>query len=174
MSEPRRQFSLEFKREAMQLIVQQGLSVAEAARRLDVRESLLRRWRKGQITMASDTNDPNGKRRVTFKGLDGKRRTIRLGQCSERIANDVRRHVEAILSAAAADSAIDQRTADWLGKVSDDLHSKLVAVGLVNPRNSAPADVTTFGRCVDQHRESRSHLKGGHADGDRLRIEQRG
>lgn len=46
MSESRRQFSVEFKREAVQLIVQQGLSVAEAARRLDVRESLLRRWRK--------------------------------------------------------------------------------------------------------------------------------
>lgn len=46
MSERRRQFTVEFKREAVQLIVKQGLSVAEAARRLDVRESLLRRWRK--------------------------------------------------------------------------------------------------------------------------------
>ena len=46
MSEPRRQFSLEFKREAVQMIVHPGLSVAEAARRLDVRDSLLRKWRK--------------------------------------------------------------------------------------------------------------------------------
>lgn len=42
----RRTFTLEFKREAVELIRQQGLSVAEAARRLDVRETLLRRWRK--------------------------------------------------------------------------------------------------------------------------------
>lgn len=42
----RRTFTLEFKREAVELIWQQGLSVAEAARRLDVRETLLRRWRK--------------------------------------------------------------------------------------------------------------------------------
>ena len=46
MSEPRRQFSLEFKREAVQMIVHPGLSVAEAARRLDMRDSLLRKWRK--------------------------------------------------------------------------------------------------------------------------------
>jgi transposase len=46
MSEPRRQFTVEFKREAVQLIVQQGLSVTEAARRLEVRSNLLRKWRK--------------------------------------------------------------------------------------------------------------------------------
>lgn len=42
----RRMFTAEFKREAVELIRKQGLSVAEAARRLDVRETLLRRWRK--------------------------------------------------------------------------------------------------------------------------------
>jgi transposase len=42
----RRVFTAEFKREAVELIRKQGLSVAEAARRLDVRETLLRRWRK--------------------------------------------------------------------------------------------------------------------------------
>lgn len=42
----RRRFSVEFKREAVQLVEQQGLSFAEAARRLDVRENLLRKWRQ--------------------------------------------------------------------------------------------------------------------------------
>ena len=42
----RRTFTAEFKREAVELIRKQGLSIAEAARRLDVRETLLRRWRK--------------------------------------------------------------------------------------------------------------------------------
>ncbi len=45
-SRVRRQFTDEFKREAVQLVEQQGLSFAEAARRLDVRENLLRRWRQ--------------------------------------------------------------------------------------------------------------------------------
>jgi transposase len=46
MSESRRQFTVEFKQEAVQLIVQQGLSVTEAAQRLDVGANLLRKWRK--------------------------------------------------------------------------------------------------------------------------------
>ena len=46
MSEARRQFTVEFKREAVQLLEKQGLSVSEAARRLDVGTNLLRKWRK--------------------------------------------------------------------------------------------------------------------------------
>ena len=45
MSEPRRHFTVEFKQQAVQLVMKEGLSVAEAARRLDVRPNLLRRWR---------------------------------------------------------------------------------------------------------------------------------
>jgi transposase len=45
MSEPRRRFTVEFKKEAVQMVVQQGLSVAEAARRLDIGPKLLRKWR---------------------------------------------------------------------------------------------------------------------------------
>lgn len=45
-SNVRRRFSVEFKREAVQLVESQGLSVAEAARRLDVCENLLRKWRQ--------------------------------------------------------------------------------------------------------------------------------
>ena len=55
MSEPRRNFTREFKQEAVQLVEQQGLAVAEAARRLDVRPNLLRRWRNqlGQAGQSS-------------------------------------------------------------------------------------------------------------------------
>jgi transposase len=45
MSEPRRTYSAEFKREAVALVVQQGLSFVEAARRLGIRDSLLRKWK---------------------------------------------------------------------------------------------------------------------------------
>jgi transposase len=40
----RRTFTSEFKREAVELIRKQGLSVVEAARRLDVHANLLRKW----------------------------------------------------------------------------------------------------------------------------------
>lgn len=42
----RRSFSREFKVEAVRLVRERGVSVAQAARDLDVHENLLRRWVK--------------------------------------------------------------------------------------------------------------------------------
>ena len=43
---PRRAFTREFKVEAVALVPRQGLSVAEAARRLEIGQNLLRKWRE--------------------------------------------------------------------------------------------------------------------------------
>ena len=43
---PRRAFTREFKIEAVSLVTRQGLSVAEAARRLEIGQNLLRKWRE--------------------------------------------------------------------------------------------------------------------------------
>ena len=40
----RRQFSREFKFEAVRLVKERGVSVAQAARDLDVHENVLRKW----------------------------------------------------------------------------------------------------------------------------------
>jgi transposase len=45
MSSSRRTYTLEFKQEAVSLVTQQGLSVAEAARRLGIHPNLLRTWK---------------------------------------------------------------------------------------------------------------------------------
>ena len=50
----RRQFSREFKREAIQLVTTRGVSVAQAAKDLDVHVTVLRRWIKQY------GNDPAG------------------------------------------------------------------------------------------------------------------
>ena len=42
----RRQFSREFKLEAVRLVKERGVSMAQASRDLDVGESILRRWIK--------------------------------------------------------------------------------------------------------------------------------
>ena len=44
----RRQFSREFKREAVRLVKERGVSVAQAARDLDVHENVLRKWVREQ------------------------------------------------------------------------------------------------------------------------------
>lgn len=50
---PRRIFTKELKREAIKLIIEQGLTLAEAGRKLDIETKLLRTWRdqqeRGQI-----------------------------------------------------------------------------------------------------------------------------
>jgi transposase len=42
----RRRYTEDFKREAVALVTEQGYSVAEAARSLDVGENQIRRWRQ--------------------------------------------------------------------------------------------------------------------------------
>jgi transposase len=46
MSSSRRTYASEFKREAVLLVTKQGLSLAEAARRLGVHPNLLRTWKQ--------------------------------------------------------------------------------------------------------------------------------
>ena len=46
MSRTRSTYTAEFKLQAVKMITEQKLSVAEAARRLDVGENLLRNWKK--------------------------------------------------------------------------------------------------------------------------------
>ena len=44
----RRKFSREFKLEAVKLVVERGVSVAQASRDLDVHENVLRKWVREQ------------------------------------------------------------------------------------------------------------------------------
>src|SRR3954447_21912393 len=46
MAKSRRTYTREFKIEAVKLVTQQGLSVAEAARSLGIRENQLRTWKQ--------------------------------------------------------------------------------------------------------------------------------
>jgi transposase len=50
MPRPRSTYTAEFKLAAVKMITEQKLSVAEAARRLDVGENLLREWRKAFLS----------------------------------------------------------------------------------------------------------------------------
>jgi hypothetical protein len=100
--------------------------------------------------MASISNQPGGKRTIQFMGLDGKRRSIRLGKTSKAIAETVSAHVQAILNAAEAGIPVDPKTTVWLSEIGDDLHSKLSRVGLVTPRGpaaTAPAVITVAEVC---------------------------
>jgi transposase len=49
MARPRSTYTAEFKLRAVKMVTDQKLSVAEAARQLDVGENLLREWRKAHL-----------------------------------------------------------------------------------------------------------------------------
>ena len=108
--------------------------------------------------MASVVSDPNGFHRVVFKGLDGKRRPLRLGKCSEKFAIAVADHVEAILNQALMPSRpLPRATAEWLAEMSPVMEKKLVAVGLIHPRDNCKA--LTLGEFLDAYIQRRSDVK---------------
>ena len=60
MTRKRRSFSSEFKLEAASLVLDQGYSVVEASRSLDVGENILRRWVK-QLQQEREGTTPTSK-----------------------------------------------------------------------------------------------------------------
>ena len=68
MKKPRRSFSTEFKHDAAALVIDQGYTVAEACRSLDIGETALRRWvdqllaERGGVTPKSKAMTPEQQR----------------------------------------------------------------------------------------------------------------
>lgn len=78
--------------------------------------------------MASLTKD----RRILFKAVDGKRKTLRLGKIPIKQAQLITRHVERLIACQLDGSAPPDETSRWLAGVSTALHERLERVGLVN------------------------------------------
>ncbi len=93
--------------------------------------------------MASVVTDPNGFKRVVFKGLDGKRRPIRLGKCSEKDAIAVAGHVEEIVKAAILIKAEARATSEWLADLSPIMEAKLVR-RTESPEMQKPPEIRGF------------------------------
>lgn len=108
--------------------------------------------------MASIGSDPNGLKRILFVGKDGKRRTIRLGKASMKQAEAVKVKVESLVTAALLTGSMDDETARWIAELADDMHGKLAAVGLIQPRQSMK-----LGAFLDAYVEGRADVKSGTA-----------
>jgi integrase len=86
--------------------------------------------------MPSVSSDRNGRWRVGFVGGDGKRYTVRLGQCARRDAEAVARRIAELNTAASLGQPIARDTAEWVGRIGDVLHDRLARVHLVEPRRA--------------------------------------
>ena len=109
--------------------------------------------------MASITNEPNGRRTIQFVASDGKRKSIRLGKVSKKIAKGIKRYVEELNTANIANHPIGRDTAQWLSETDEKLYCKLVAVGLVAERVSASQ--SRLGDFLDAYISGRSDVTDG-------------
>jgi len=76
--------------------------------------------------MASVVRDPGGRKRILFVGPDRKRKAIRLGKVSQKVADAVNVKVESLVSAGVT-GHLDNETAAWvaaLGDVMADYHAR--------------------------------------------------
>lgn len=106
--------------------------------------------------MASITKEANGRRTIQFVGKDRKRRSIRLGKVSAKLANEIKTRIEALNSAALTGHSIDGETARWVAQLDQAFADKLAAVGLIQHRvgNSA-----TLGAWLDDYIANRTDVK---------------
>jgi len=107
--------------------------------------------------MASIGKDPGGLRRILFVAPDGKRKTIRLGKATQRTAEGVKAKVESLVAAALTGQSPDDETSRWAASLDTAMHNKLVAVGLVKPREPAP--ITTVGGFLIEYVARRVDVK---------------
>jgi len=87
--------------------------------------------------MASISKETGGRRRIQFVDGNGKRRSVYLGKCSQRFAENVKLHVEALAVAKGGSVAVEPATVKWVREISDELAGKLAKVGLIEPRERA-------------------------------------
>lgn len=73
----------------------------------------------------------NGHSRISFKGPDGKRRTLTLGKLSVRHAERTKARVEDLQSALVAGDAPSDATRAWLKTIDRKFVERLAAVGLI-------------------------------------------
>ena len=107
-------------------------------------------------TMASISKDPKGNRAIQFVGKDRKRRTIRLGKCSQRQADAVKVQIERLVHAGLTGYPVDPETSRWLAQIDQQLADRLAKAGLIPQRMA-----TTLQGFLDAYIELRSDVKDG-------------
>jgi len=105
--------------------------------------------------MASLSRTKSNTRRILYVDpRDGRRKTLWLGRCSQRLALAVKVKVEHILNSVAMSGPLDNDVAQWVTSIGDELHGKLANAGLVQPRVTV-----RLGQFLEDYRNSRTDIK---------------
>jgi len=111
--------------------------------------------------LASLSTTKTGLRTIQFKGLDGKRRSIRLGKINAKQAQTFKLRVDHLVSAQITGSLPDDETSRWLVSLDEVLYERLVSVGLVRPRGGT---VRLLGEFLDDYIRGRDDVKKSTAE----------
>jgi len=105
--------------------------------------------------MASLSRTKSGTRRILYVDpRDGKRRTLWLGRCSQRLGDAVRVKLEHLLNSIGMGGPLDNDVVQWVNSIGDELHGKLADAGLVQPRIAV-----RLGEFLNDYRASRTDIK---------------
>lgn len=96
--------------------------------------------------MAGLATGKDGLKRITFT-IDGKPKVIRIGRMGDSGARTFQTHIGAIVAARDAGVPMEPSTVKWLAGLSDELHARVAAHGLVEPRQAKQAH--TLGELLD-------------------------
>lgn len=94
--------------------------------------------------MASIGHDPGGYRRILFVAADGSRKTIRLGKASRKHAEQFKIKLEELIAAHATGSSLSADVLKWLADMPGRVHGRLVAAGLVRPKDRTATTLKSF------------------------------
>ena len=91
--------------------------------------------------------------RIQF-AFDGKRRTIRLGKVSKKVAATFCTRIEHLIAALSTGAAPDLDTCNWLNSLTEEMHAKLSRAGLVEAKGNS-----TLGPFIDSYMKMRKDVK---------------
>jgi integrase len=107
--------------------------------------------------MASICKQPNGRRTIQLSPSERPGRPkIALGKISQRDANTVRVHLEAILTSEKTGEPIPPATAQWVAGIPATLRDRLAGLGLVAPSDQPVHK--TVDQWAEEYEQSRSDL----------------
>ena len=109
--------------------------------------------------MVSISTDTSGNRKIQFSDGNGQRKIVRIGKPSMKAAEKILAKIEAILEAKLSCRSLAPEVATWVGEIPDVLAKRLVAVGLIAPREKRQEDATLLGEFIDAYVESRTDIK---------------
>jgi len=116
--------------------------------------------------VASICKEKNGTKRIAFVDLEGRHRSLRLGQCSLKVAETTRTRVEQLLQDRRFGVPHSSAIAEWLNQLPSSMHERLVKLDLVDGRTKAmtltelidrfyktqmvkPATLAAYKQCTD-------------------------